>query len=477
MFKNLFNYCFIIPTLLIFPCSNISQGRLFAEEISIKDSPNQRLIKFEDIPNIITNNNLELQSLEKLVRAASYNVSSKISKKYPTLDLNANGLPQYLYSERFNNNSIDTKTSQYQINPSLNLRWDIIDPKRGPEIKSAKNRYKIALNNYEIKKKDLIQEAKSRYHRFQKSIQDEKNALIAVKLSETSLKDAKAKLEVGIGTKFEVIEATSQLEIDQQLHKENVIAKEINLILLKEIFNIDFNENITFEEKHELTGFWSHPLEKILKSGLDKSYSLENINIQNSFRRNQAQIFKNAYLPVIYISNILSSSFSKGSALTPQIDPNQTSSAYSNTISLNLAWNLFDGGQNSNTAKSQQAEAEAEKLKYLNLQNVIRTNISEAYLNLLKNKSKVISTKQEILASTEALRLARLRYEVGISTLKDVLIKQKESTLSKSKNINAIYNYNINLDKLERLTFLLRIKNCNSENNTNEDLKSSICDY
>ena len=477
MFKNLFNYCFIIPTLLIFPCSNISQGRLFAEEISIKDSPNQRLIKFEDIPNIITNNNLELQSLEKLVRAASYNVSSKISKKYPTLDLNANGLPQYLYSERYNNNSIDTKTSQYQINPSLNLRWDIIDPKRGPEIKSAKNRYKIALNNYEIKKKDLIQEAKSRYHRFQKSIQDEKNALIAVKLSETSLKDAKAKLEVGIGTKFEVIEASSQLEIDQQLLKENVTDKEINLILLKEIFNINFNQNITFEEKHELTGFWSHPLEKILKSGLDKSYSLENINIQNSFRRNQAQIFKNAYLPVIYISNILSSSFSKGSALTPQIDPNQTSSAYSNTISLNLAWNLFDGGQNSNTAKSQQAEAEAEKLKYLNLQNVIRTNISEAYLNLLKNKSKVISTKQEILASTEALRLARLRYEVGISTLKDVLIKQKESTLSKSKNINAIYNYNINLDKLERLTFLLKSKNCNSENNTNEDLKSSICDY
>ena len=477
MFKKLFNYCFIIPTLLIFPCSNISQGRLFAEEISIKDSPNQRLIKFEDIPNIITNNNLELQSLEKLVRAASYNVSSKISKKYPTLDLNANGLPQYLYSERFNNNSIDTKTSQYQINPSLNLRWDIIDPKRGPEIKSAKNRYKIALNNYEIKKKDLIQEAKSRYHRFQKSIQDEKNALIAVKLSETSLKDAKAKLEVGIGTKFEVIEASSQLEIDQQLLKENVTDKEINLILLKEIFNIDFNQNITFEEKHELTGFWSHPLEKILKSGLDKSYSLENINIQNSFRRNQAQIFKNAYLPVIYISNILSSSFSKGSALTSQIDPNQTSSAYSNTISLNLAWNLFDGGQNSNTAKSQQAEAEAEKLKYLNLQNVIRTNISEAYLNLLKNKSKLISTKQEILASTEALRLARLRYEVGISTLKDVLIKQKESTLSKSKNINAIYNYNINLDKLERLTFLLKSKNCNSENNTNEDLKSSICDY
>ena len=98
-------------------------------------------------------------------------------------------------------------------------------------------------------------------------------------------------------------------------------------------------------------------------------------------------------------------------------------------------------------------------------------------MNLLKAKNKLISTKQEILASREALRLARLRYDVGISTLKDVLIKQQESTLSKSKNINAIYNYNINLDKLERLTFLVKSASCNIENNTNEDLKSSICDY
>ena len=179
MFKNLFKFCFIIPTFLIFPCSSIFPVRLLAEELSIKDSPKDRLIKFEEIPNVLANNNLELQSLNKLVKAASYDVSSKISKRYPKLDLNANGLPQYLYSERSSSNSIDTKTSQYQINPSLNLRWNIIDPKRGPEIKSSKNRYEIALNNYEIKKKDLIQEANSRYHRFQKSIQDEKNALIA----------------------------------------------------------------------------------------------------------------------------------------------------------------------------------------------------------------------------------------------------------------------------------------------------------
>ena len=150
---------------------------------------------------------------------------------------------------------------------------------------------------------------------------------------------------------------------------------------------------------------------------------------------------------------------------------------YSNKISLNLTWNFFNAGQNNNSFKAKKAEAEAENLKFQNVQNVIKKNISETYLNLLKNKDKIISTKQEILASKEALRLARLRYEVGISTLKDVLIRQKELTQSQSKNIDAIYNYNINLDKLERLTFLLKNKDCNRDIDTNKNFKDSICNY
>jgi len=477
MFKTLINFCLIIPVFLLIPTKGTAQIEKLDGVTSVKKLLKQRLIKFEDIPNIITKSNLELKSLKKLVQASSFDLSSKISERYPKVNLNANGLPQYLYSENFNNYANDTKTSQYQINPSLNLRWDIIDPTRDLEIKSFKNRYEIARNNYEIKKQDLIQEAKSRYHKYQKSIQDEKNAEIAVELSKTSLKDANSKLEVGIGTKFEVLEANSQLERDKQLLKEKSIAKEINLISLKEIFNIDLEEDFTIEKKQKLNGFWFHPLEKILKSGLDNSYSLKNLTLQDSIKRNQAQNFKNATLPVIYLSNSLSSSFSKGSALTEKIDPNRSSSTYSNKISLNLTWNFFNAGQFNKSFKAKQAEAEAEKLKYYNLQNVIRTNITAAYLNLLKNKDKLRSSKQEIVASKEALRLARLRYEVGISTLKDVLIRQKELTLSQSKNTDAIYDYNINLDKLERLTFLLKNKDCNSGINTNEDYKDSICNY
>ena len=86
--------------------------------------------------------------------------------------------------------------------------------------------YEIAQNNYDIKKRDLIQEAKSRYHDLQKSYQDVLNKEITLDLSIQSLKDAKSKLDTGIGTKFEVLEANAQLTRDKQFLNEKKIQHE-----------------------------------------------------------------------------------------------------------------------------------------------------------------------------------------------------------------------------------------------------------
>ena len=54
-------------------------------------------------------------------------------------------------------------------------------------------------------------------------------------------------------------------------------------------------------------------------------------------------------------------------------------------------------------------------------------------------------------------------------------MRQSELSNAKSKNINAIYNYNLNLDELERLTFLDMSKNCLDSNNTKIKDTESIC--
>ena len=265
MFKKLINSTLMLPLLfLIASLPSYSMEIELDDDINVEKILNKRNISFEDLQSILFSKNLEIQSLKNLVDASYFNLSSTISKRYPSIDISATGLPQYLYGRNYNNNSTDTKSSQLKANPTLTIKWDLIDPLRGPEIQTAKNNYKIEKNNYEIKKLDLLKEAKIRYHKYQKSYEDLKNAESSVDLSEISLKDANAKFEAGIGTKFDVLEAKAQLARDQQLYEERKIFREICIIALKEILNFDLENKLRLDNQQSLLGFWNHNLKRAL---------------------------------------------------------------------------------------------------------------------------------------------------------------------------------------------------------------------
>ena len=126
--------------------SLLSQTKDNIDEV-LQEKIEKLTIDYTTIDQLISQNNLELKSLKELLSSATFNLRSKITKRYPSLDLQATGLPKYVAGKNFNSNSSTTKTSQFSINPSLNLRWDLIDPLRGPEIKIAKSNYEIAKNN------------------------------------------------------------------------------------------------------------------------------------------------------------------------------------------------------------------------------------------------------------------------------------------------------------------------------------------
>ena len=60
-----------------------------------KSTTNQIFIEFSQIENLLKKNE-ELESLEKLIQEAKYNLKSAVADRYPTLDLIASGLTQYV---------------------------------------------------------------------------------------------------------------------------------------------------------------------------------------------------------------------------------------------------------------------------------------------------------------------------------------------------------------------------------------------
>ena len=164
-----------LTIILYFLFSNISYS--YAKDLININNKTQKSIQkskieLQDIEQIIIKNNNDLLNLSKLIESSSFNLKSKIAKRYPNINLEADGIPQYLNGKTYNNNKTNTKSSQLSVNPSIKIRWDLIDPQRGPEIKAAKDSLNISRNNYEIKKKDLIKEARSRYHFYQRSFEE-----------------------------------------------------------------------------------------------------------------------------------------------------------------------------------------------------------------------------------------------------------------------------------------------------------------
>ena len=156
MLRSIIKPILFLPLALSINSINVlsSETKNYIDNV-LEEKANITFVDYQEIEKIVLNNQ-ELKSLEKLVTSTSFNLSSQISQKYPSLDFQAIGLPKYVAGKNYNSNSNTLKTSQFTANPSLNVRWDLIDPLRGSEIKIARANYKIAENNYEIKKKDLI---------------------------------------------------------------------------------------------------------------------------------------------------------------------------------------------------------------------------------------------------------------------------------------------------------------------------------
>ena len=138
MFKKVINPILFLPLVLfnnsLEVLSNENKGYIDKVLEEKSDTP---FISHQEIGKIILNNE-ELKSLKNLVTSASFNLSSQIAQRYPSIDFQANGLPKYVSGKKYSSSSETLKTSQFSANPSLNIRWDLIDPLRGSEIQIAR---------------------------------------------------------------------------------------------------------------------------------------------------------------------------------------------------------------------------------------------------------------------------------------------------------------------------------------------------
>jgi OMF family outer membrane factor len=204
-----------------------------------------RPLTLEDALLLAEVNSPVLKAAASQVEQAKSSLRAAISSWYPTVDLSASGLPEYFKSYSFQNPDFVPGTTipavtnpltgevvrparkrdgenerygrEWQVNASLQVSWDIINPRRVPQIAAARDRYEQSRDSYAIALRDLRLNTSTDYFNLQEADEGVRIGQASVRASLVSLRDARARFNAGVNTKLEVLEAETQLARDRNI--------------------------------------------------------------------------------------------------------------------------------------------------------------------------------------------------------------------------------------------------------------------
>ena len=437
---------------------------------NLKRRKNNQKIGLYDLEDIIKNNSDDLKVMSSRIEEARFLLKSEISAWYPDLNLSSTGFPQYLNGNTSNQLSTNTSSSQTKASLKATLKWDVINPSRVSQIAAARDEFENSRIAYSIKYLDLLLEARSQFFKLQQSLQDIRIAKDSLKTSTISLKEASIKLKSGLGSKFDLLEARTQLSKDKQLLIEKLGTRKINEKKFSKILNLESHIIPVVDSMPKIIGLWEASLEESINSGYEYREEIDQLLIQISIKNNQAKQALGSSKPTVSIYNTIDSSIAEGEIAVASPRGNNSINNFTTTVGLQFQWQLFDGG--SSKAKY---NAKKEKVKEIEAQLAlkkaeIKNEIEEIFIKMNVTKQNIQNSYDAIQSAKESLRLSLLRLQAGIATQREVFNNQKDLTQAEVNHIKAITEYNESIISLQRRTGINEFKKCSIKDQLDDSL-------
>jgi len=424
-----------------------------------------------DVETLTEVNNPSLKTAALEVDQAQSELRAQIALWYPTLQLSANAFPTYTFGQGFNSanplnpltgSSPYLSTNIWQMDSALQLVWPMINPSRNPKIAAARDRYEQAKNRYLILLRDKRTEAAEIYFDLQAADEQVRIGQESVRASLVSLRDARARFQAGVATKLEVLEADTQLARDQQVLTNALADQAIARRNLASLLSLPQFITPTAKDPARVVGTWLPSLQESIVAGYAFREELDNIILDISIANSDANAQLADVQPFINIVNNLGMGRSRGfqSAINGRGDVSNYGWSIDNALGMNVSWRLYDGGQSQAQYRRQKQAAEASTYRFAAQRDSIRQQVEESFYELERNNRNITTTSREVITSRESLRLARLRFQAGVSTQREVVDTQRDVTQAEVRWSLAISNYNKSLARLRRRTGLDQIALC-----------------
>ena len=431
-----------------------------------------RPLSLKDVENLAEVNNPNLKAIASQVDQAQSQLRSQIAAWYPSLSLSANNFPGYTGGNQRitspTNNALTgntvqknyTYTSRWDMGAQLSAQWDLINPQRVPQIAAARDQFEQSKNQYLIALRELRLQAAQAYFRLQLSDDTVRIGQESVRASLVSLRDARARFQAGVATKLEVLEAETQLARDQQLLTNALADQSIDRRRLAQLLDLPQNVSPTAKEPLRPLGVWTPSLQESVIAAYAFREELDNALLDISAANSQANSALGSVQPFLSIFNNLTGARYQGIENTLVDLRGRSGWAVENSVGLQATWNIFDGGAARAQYRQAKQRAQENGFRFATTRDNLRFEVEESFYQLRQANRNIQTTSREVISSRESLRLARLRFQAGVSTQREVVDNQRDLTQAEVRYANALAEYNNNLALLRRRTGLDQVAVC-----------------
>jgi OMF family outer membrane factor len=430
-----------------------------------------RPLGLADVENLVEVNNPQLKAIASQVDQAQSALRAQIALWYPTISLNANSLPTYTGGQQFSSAFTgtgqqpgNTITSIWRMQTALQASWGLINPTRTPQIAAARDTFEKAKNQYLIGLRDLRLQAAEAFFDLQVSDETVRIGQESVRSSLVSLRDAKARFQAGVATKLEVLEAETQLARDQQVLTQGLADQAKARRTLAGLLDLPQDVTPTSKEPSRVVGTWLPSLQESIVAAYAFREELDQILLDISIANSNANAELGQVQPFLNIAYNLGAGRTSGIQFakrsTPGLNFGEVGWSVDNTVGLNFNWNIFDGGRARALYRRQKQVAQENTYKFAEQRDSIRLSVESNFIDLEKNNRNITTTSREVISTRESLRLARLRFQAGVTTQREVVDTQRDLTQAEVRWSTAISDYNKALARLRRFTGLDQIGLC-----------------
>ena len=441
-------------------------------------------------------NSPNLKAAASQVDQAKSALRAAIAAWYPTVDLSANGLPEYLKSYSYQNpdfvsdrivrkptGQVSPLTGEeitrpvtrdgfnerygreWRVNVNLQVSWDLINPSRVPEIAAARDQFEQARDAYLVALRDLRLQAARGYFDLQEADEGVRIGQASVKASLVNLRDARARFNAGVNNKLDVLEAETQLARDRNILTSRLGSQDLARRNLAAVLDLPQDITPTAATPPRPLGLWEPSLQESIIAAYNYREELDQLILDISINNSRANAALAAVQPVLSFVNSTSAFRTEGQdgqTSIRDIDMGDFRYGVQNSTALTARWRLFDGGRaRANYRRSKQA-AEQSAFNFAQNRDQIRIEVEESFIGLRTAIQEIDTTASEVLSSRESLRLSQLRVQAGVSTQREVVNNQRDLTQAQLRYASAISDYNSSLAELQRRTGLDSLMACDA---------------